>query len=68
MKVYVVMEDDRGMGVSVEAVYLSKEKAEAHAAQSGHFWYEESELDIFDVRGNVELGLVMDPAVSKVFY
>jgi hypothetical protein len=68
MKVYVVMEDDRGMGVSVEAVYLSKEKAEAHAAQSRHYFMEESELDIFDASGNVELDLVMGPAVSKVFY
>ena len=45
MKVYVVLEDDRGMGVSVEAVYVSKERAEEFASASSHYWVEEMELD-----------------------
>jgi hypothetical protein len=54
MKVYIVIEDDRGMGVSVEAVYLSKEKAEVHAAESGHYFMEESELDVCRPDGILE--------------
>jgi len=54
MKVYVVMEDDRGMGASVEAVYLSRAKAEYHAGQSSHYWMEESELDVYRPDGHLE--------------
>jgi hypothetical protein len=45
MKVFVVLEDDRGMGVSVEAVCVSKERAEELASASSHYWVEEMELD-----------------------
>ena len=50
MKCYVVIEDDRGMGISVEAVYLSKERAEDHASDSSHFYVYESEIDNFDIK------------------
>ena len=44
MKVYVVIQDDRGMGPEVQGVFKDKEKAEKLAKESSHFWVEESEL------------------------
>ena len=47
MKVYVVLEDDRGMGmgVFVIGVFVSKKRAEECASDSTHYWVEEMELD-----------------------
>ncbi len=42
MKVWIVMEEDRGMGVMVEGVFQDKEQAEKFAEQSSHFFVEES--------------------------
>lgn len=39
---YVVVEDDRGMGSTVEAVYADKVEANKHAASSSHLYVEES--------------------------
>ena len=41
---YVVVEEDRGMGATVEAVFLDKEQAEALANTSSHLYVEESVL------------------------
>ena len=42
MKVYVVMEEDRGMGADVQGVFQDKEQAEELAERSSHFFIEES--------------------------
>ena len=39
---YVVIEDDRGMGATVKAVFLDKEQSEAMAITSSHLYVEES--------------------------
>lgn len=44
MKIFVVIENDRGMGVCLIAAYHSKESAESHASQSSHFYVEETEI------------------------
>lgn len=41
---YVVIEEDRGMGATVEAVFLDKEQAKALANTSSHLYVEESAL------------------------
>ena len=43
--VWVVIEDDRGMGETVLGVYISKDKAFKLAAESSHYYVTESELD-----------------------
>lgn len=45
MKVYIVIEDDRGYGTSVISVHRSKEIALAEAESSSHYWVEEMELE-----------------------
>lgn len=42
--VWVVIEEDRGLGPSVEGVFLNKEDAEAYAAKSSHLEVQESVL------------------------
>jgi hypothetical protein len=44
MKVYVVIEDDRGMGPTVVGVYRTMEAAEA-ALYGGHTWVVECDLE-----------------------
>jgi hypothetical protein len=44
MKVYVVIEDDRGCGPSIVGVYRSLESAEA-AADGSHRWVVEEVLE-----------------------
>ena len=39
---YVVVEDDRGLGSTVEAVYADKVEADKHAASSSHLYTYES--------------------------
>ena len=41
---YVVVEEDRGIGATVEAVFLDKEQAEALLNTSSHLYVEESVL------------------------
>lgn len=43
--VWIVIEDDRGMGETVLGVFLSKEKACKLAEESNHYYVTESELD-----------------------
>lgn len=38
MRVYVVLEEDRGLGPSVAGVFASLEAAQEFAAQSSHYW------------------------------
>lgn len=45
MKVYVVFEEDRGMGIFVVGVYTNKEVAEKVCSESSHYYMDESELD-----------------------
>lgn len=45
MKVYVVVEDDRGCGPMVCGVFVSKAKAEEYVAESSHCWISEEELN-----------------------
>ena len=45
MKVYVVIEDDRGCGPSIVGVYRSLEAAEAAAAGGSHCWVVEEVLE-----------------------
>lgn len=42
--VYVVLEEDRGCGPSIVAVYRSKEEAEKAVASSRRYWMEEEIL------------------------
>jgi len=50
---YVVLEDDRGWGTTVEAVYADKVEADKHAAPSNHLYVEEyvlhSHFDMGDI-------------------
>ncbi len=48
MKVYVVIEEDRGMGVMVQGVFQDQAQAEECAQQSSHFFVEESDMVIAD--------------------
>ena len=48
MKVYVVIEEDRGMGADVQGVFQDKEQAEKLAEQSSHFFIEESVFHAMD--------------------
>ena len=45
MKVYVVIEDDRGCGVSIVGVYTNKDKALKVADESSHYELREEELN-----------------------
>jgi hypothetical protein len=45
MKIYVVMENDRGAGVWVVATFTNKENAEEFCKTSSHYFMDESELD-----------------------
>lgn len=45
MKIYVVYEEDRGMGVSIEGAFLSREAAEKLVTSSGHLYLQEVELE-----------------------
>lgn len=42
--VWVVIQEDRGLGPSVEGVFLNKEDAEAYASESSHLEVQESVL------------------------
>lgn len=44
MRVYVVIEDDRGLGPTVVGVYRTREAAEA-ALYGSYTWIEERELE-----------------------
>jgi hypothetical protein len=44
MKIYVVLEEDRGCGVSVVGVYRNREDAERVAETSSRLWVVEEEL------------------------
>ena len=46
MKVYIVMQEDRGYGQTVEGVFLSKEAAEKEYGELlyGNYWLEEHEV------------------------
>ena len=41
---YVVIEEDRGMGATVEAVYMDNRQAVEHAKKSSHLYIEKSLL------------------------
>lgn len=43
MRVYVVLEEDRGLGPSVAGVFASLQDAEEFAAQFSHCWVSSSE-------------------------
>jgi hypothetical protein len=43
MRVYVVLEDDRGCGPMVAGVFASLEIAQEFAAQSSHYWVSSDE-------------------------
>jgi hypothetical protein len=43
MRVYVVLEEDRGLGPSVAGVFASLEAAQEFAAQSSHYWVSSDE-------------------------
>jgi hypothetical protein len=43
MRVYVVLEEDRGLGPSVAGVFLSLEAARQFAARSVHYWVSSDE-------------------------
>lgn len=45
MLIYVVYEEDRGMGTSIVAAYTSRARAEREAGSSSHYYVEECELD-----------------------
>lgn len=45
MKVYVVLEDDRGCGPMIIGVFASKSKAEMVASESSHYWVSEQDFD-----------------------
>lgn len=44
LKVYVVLEEDRGLGTIVVGVFASKEDAQELAASSGHYYISEEEV------------------------
>ena len=44
MKVYVVLEEDRVLGISVVGVYRNREDAERVAETSSRLWVVEEEL------------------------
>jgi len=52
MKCYVVYEEDRGMGISIEGVYFSEVLAQQHAAQSSHTYCQESTVE--DARQDIK--------------
>jgi hypothetical protein len=56
MKVYIIMEEDRGTGPTIHGVYLSKKAAEDEwgGPIEGNYYLEESELNM-----NKEIHLVM---------
>lgn len=42
--IYVVYEEDRGYGTTIVAAYTDKDKAEEHANQHRHYYYDSVEL------------------------
>ena len=48
MKVYIVMQEDRGYGQAVAGVFLSKEAAEKQFGEllGGNYWLEEHEVEV----------------------
>ena len=50
MKCYVVYEEDRGMGISIEGVYFSEVLAQQHASLSSHMYCQESMVE--DIKQN----------------
>ncbi len=55
IKVYVVMEEDRGMGADVQGVFQDKEQAEELAERSSHLFIEESFFYAMDLVDENEL-------------
>lgn len=48
MKVYVVLEEDRGCGVTVNGVYLKEQDAINYIDGNSHYWYKEEEVQGLD--------------------
>ena len=42
--IYVVYEQDRGYGTTIVAAYTDRDKAEEHANQHRHYYYDAVEL------------------------
>jgi hypothetical protein len=42
--IYVVYEQDRGFGTTIVAAYTDRDKAEEHANQHRHYYYDAAEL------------------------
>ena len=42
--IYVVYEEDRGYGTTIMAAYTDRDKAEEHANQHRHYYYDAVEL------------------------
>ena len=42
--IYIVYEEDRGYGTTIVAAYTNEEKAQEHANQNRHYYYDSTEL------------------------
>ena len=64
MKVWIVLEEDRGMGVMVQGVFQDQAQAEECARLSGHFYVEESDMVMADEEDD-SLSSVIDSIIYK---